>query len=73
MPKPAAPSKEAINDELGAMRRIVNALEGLDTAAQRRVLCWTIDRFDYPIGDDIPLTPLTPLGDPIAYTPSIRD
>lgn len=63
------PSTEAVNAELGAMRRIVNALEGLDKAAQRRVLCWTFDRFDYPI-DYTPDPPT--LGEPIAY-PSTRD
>lgn len=65
-----APSKEAVNDELAAMRRIVNALEGLDRAAQRRVLCWIFDRFDYEVVDvDVPLT----LGGAVPYTPSTRD
>lgn len=44
----------SVNDEIAAMRKLVNALDSLDTATQRRVLQWLTARYaavtarDYP-------------------------
>lgn len=35
----------SVTAELGAMRRLVNALEALDQPTQRRVLLWLADRY----------------------------
>ena len=46
---PAAPvTPTAVNDEIAAMRRLVNALDGLpDDATRRRVLTWLVDRYGH--------------------------
>jgi len=41
---PAAPGPATINDEIAAMRRLVNALDGLDPAARARVVTWFVAR-----------------------------
>ncbi len=41
------PSAEptSVNDEIAAMRKLVNALDSLDPATQRRVLQWLTARY----------------------------
>jgi hypothetical protein len=34
-----------VNDELGAMRKLVNTLDGLDLVTRDRVLGWLADRY----------------------------
>ncbi len=45
---PEQPTARAINDEIAAMRRLVNALDGLpDDNTRRRVLTWLVDRYGH--------------------------
>lgn len=47
--EPTAPP--AVNDEFASMRKLVNAVEGLDPASRGRVLRWLYDRYQHEIGD----------------------
>lgn len=50
-------TETTVRDELAAMRRIVAALDQLDTAARDRIVGWLFDRYRLPAESDTAQTP----------------
>lgn len=45
------PEPPSVAEELGAMRKLVNALEPLDVTTRSRVLDWLCDRYEQSRGE----------------------
>jgi hypothetical protein len=46
-----SPYEDALRAEIAAIRRIVAALETVDTAVQERIVRYLVDRYSSPVGE----------------------